>query len=91
MIGSMLGRAGVVQVARNERVLFDCYVEGLLLSGWRGSRDDVRRGYFCQFGHYLVTTVGLMPVVLANMNGRRGSWSADTRPTRIISPTYLPK
>jgi hypothetical protein len=66
MIGSMLGWSGAIDVVRNERGLFDCYTEGLLRSGWRGSRDDVRRGYFCQFGHYLVTTVGLMPVVLAN-------------------------
>jgi hypothetical protein len=72
MIGSMLGWAGVVEVVRNERALFDCYIEGLLLSGWRGSRDDVRRGYFCQFGHYLVTTVGLMPVVLANNEWPQG-------------------
>jgi hypothetical protein len=63
MIGSMLGRAGLLEVARNERALFDCYVEGLTASGWHGNRDDVRRGYFCHYGHYLATTVGLMPVV----------------------------
>jgi hypothetical protein len=69
MIGSMLGRAGVVEVIRNEHALFDCYLEGLRAAGWRGERDDIRRGYFCQFGHYLASTVGLMPVMLEH-----GDW-----------------
>lgn len=66
MIGSMLGRAGLLEVARNERALFDCYMQGLAAAGWTGNRDDVRRAFFCHYGHYLATTVGLMPVVFVN-------------------------
>jgi len=70
MIGSMLLRAGLLEVLTNERALFDCYLEGLLASGWRGEHDDIRRGYFCQFGFYLVSAVGLMPVAVEH-----GDWS----------------
>jgi hypothetical protein len=65
MIGSALGRVGLLTIARNERALFGCYVDGLRASGWRGNVDDVRRAYFCQYGHYLASTLGLMPVIFA--------------------------
>ena len=69
MIGSMLLRPGLLEVMRNERALFDCYLEGLEASGWKGERDDIRRGYFCQFGHYLASSVGLMPAAVEH-----GDW-----------------
>ena len=69
MIGSMLFRAGLLEVIRNERALFDCYLEGLRATGWQGERDDIRRGYFCQFGHYLVSSIGQMPVAV-----EQGEW-----------------
>ena len=78
MIGSMLGRAGLVDVIRNERALFDCYFEGLRATDWKGERDDVRRGYFCQFGHYLVSTVGLMPVAVEH-----GDWPQAIMEARL--------
>lgn len=78
MIGSMLGRAGLVEVIRHECALFDCYFEGLRASGWKGKRDDVRRGYFCQFGHYLISTVGLMPVAV-----HHGDWPQAIMESRL--------
>jgi hypothetical protein len=68
--GAMIGSAftwgtGVAEVARHEDELFEAYLAGLKAGGWRGTRDDVRRGYFCQFGHYLATGIGLMPVLMA--------------------------
>ena len=81
LIGSMLGRAGLVDVIRNERALFDCYFEGLRSSGWKGERDDIRRGYFCQFGHYLVSTVGLMPVAVEH-----GDWPQAVMERRLEAP-----
>jgi hypothetical protein len=69
--GAMIGSAftwgtGVAEVARHEGDLFEAYLAGLKAGGWRGNRDDVRRGYFCQFGHYLATGIGLMPVLMAH-------------------------
>jgi hypothetical protein len=81
MIGSTLIRAGLVEVIRNERALFDCYFEGLQASGWKGERDDIRRGYFCQFGHYLVSTVGLMPVAVEH-----GDWPKAVMERRLEAP-----
>lgn len=53
---------GFAEVAERERELFDCYLEGLRVSGWTEPREDIRRGYFGQFGYYLVT-LALLPAM----------------------------
>ena len=78
LIGSMLIRAGLVEVINNERALFECYFEGLQASGWKGERDDIRRGYFCQFGHYLVSSVGMLPVAVEH-----GDWPQAIMEARL--------
>jgi hypothetical protein len=52
-------------VALHERELFDCYLDGLRSSLWRGDAEAIRRGYFCQFGFYLSATL-MLPI---NLNG----------------------
>lgn len=69
--GALIGSAftwgkDVAEVARHERDLFETYLSGLVASGWRGNRDDVRRGYYCHFGHYLLTGIALLPVTVAH-------------------------
>jgi hypothetical protein len=59
--GSVIGSAcswgrEAAAVARNERGLFELYLMGLTDAGWRGDRDDVRRGYLLHFGFYLLST-----------------------------------
>jgi hypothetical protein len=51
------------EVARHERDLFEHYYEGLLSSGWRGERDDIRRGYLLHYGLYLLGTT-ILPLTL---------------------------
>ena len=58
--GSMIGSAitwgrDFASVARQERALFDSYLDGFPASGWHGDRDDVRRAFLVHYGHYLLT------------------------------------
>ena len=64
MLGSAItwGR-NFVAVAQQERELFEAYFEGLGAAGWRGARDDVRRGYMAHYGFYLLG-MAMAPVML---------------------------
>lgn len=46
-----------VAVAQREREVFDSYMRGLESVDWRGNKDDIRRGYFCLFGFYVMATL----------------------------------
>jgi hypothetical protein len=103
--GAMIGSAftwgpGVAEIAENERYLFSEYMTGLKAGGWRGNEGDLRRGYFCQFGHYLLTGIALMPVLVdrnvwprADLEKRFGvAWQdlADlVAPITALLPSYV--
>ena len=61
LTGSPLSVAEVeVQlVARNERDIYESYIDGLKSSGWTGNLDHVRLGFFMQFSFYLLIPAGL--------------------------------
>lgn len=67
LIGSALSWGpGIAEIARHERELFEAYLAGLRAGGWRGNRDDVRRGYFSQFSQYFFNFAAMTPVILSN-------------------------
>ena len=63
-----------VDVARSEGELFGCYMAGLGEAGWKGARDDVRRGFMLHFGTYLLS-MSMMPASL----GRYGRDRVERR------------
>lgn len=60
---SVWGRSGV-DVALNERDIFESYVHGARSQGCNTPIDDLRRAFFGQFGLYLAAT-GNSPVTMA--------------------------
>lgn len=66
MVGSAIswGREGGA-VARNERELFDTYVEALSTSGLDPQPADIRKAYYGQYGYY-VCMCATMPALLVD-------------------------
>lgn len=81
--GSVIGSAitwgrRAMDVARNEGVLFDCYLDGLRTAGWRGDRDAVRRGYLLHYGSYFLGTA-IFPAFLKQFNRSRIELRAEAK------------
>jgi hypothetical protein len=72
LIGSPLsyGVEEANMAGQNERAIFDSYVNGLKTAGWNGDVDEIRLGFFCQFGGYL-TALGYVPINLETYRPRQ--------------------
>jgi hypothetical protein len=72
LIGSSLG-FGVDEAAmiiKNEKLIYQSYVDGIQSSGWSGDLNDLRVGFFTQFIGYL-SLLAAVPVALDRYLDRR--------------------